>query len=182
MTHHYDTFATRFGPFSVAVDASGRVAATAFGGRTRLRQRLSTDRLERNPTACAEAKRQISEYFLHRRRGFHLPLAPQGTEFQQCVWTALGAIPYGETRSYREIAARIDRPRAARAVGRANAKNPCCVLIPCHRVLGATGALVGFAFGTGLKRRLLALERPAALPVSSTPGRGRLAKRGHQGA
>ena len=88
-----------------------------------------------------------------------MPLNPQGTMFQKAVWAALRAIPYGETRSYGEIAAAIGKPKAARAVGSANNRNPILIFTPCHRVIGANGALVGFAAGLAMKEALLALEK-----------------------
>ena len=88
-----------------------------------------------------------------------MQLAPAGTPFQHSVWTLLRRIPFGETRTYGELASEIGHPGAARAVGRANGANPICVIVPCHRVIGADGGLTGFAFGADLKRRLLALER-----------------------
>jgi methylated-DNA-[protein]-cysteine S-methyltransferase len=101
---------------------------------------------------------QLNEYFAGRRQEFELPLAPAGTEFQQACWQALAEIPYGETRSYGEQAARIGRPDRARAVGAANGANPIAIILPCHRVIGANGSLVGFGGGLETKRRLLDLE------------------------
>lgn len=106
-----------------------------------------------------EAARQLDAYFSGRRRQFDLPLAPAGTPFQQKVWQALRAIPYGETRTYKEIALQAGSPRACRAVGQANHRNPIMILIPCHRVIGADGRLTGFAYGTDRKQFLLDLER-----------------------
>lgn len=106
-----------------------------------------------------EAAAQLAQYLDGARRVFELPLAPEGTAFEQTVWTALQAIPYGETRAYGEIAAAIGRPTASRAVGRANGRNPVSIFIPCHRVIGADGSTVGYAGGVELKLRLLALER-----------------------
>lgn len=103
-------------------------------------------------------KNQLEEYFAGERRAFDLPLAPKGTAFQQKVWRALTEIPYGETRTYGEIAAAIGNPKAARAVGMANNKNPIGILIPCHRVIGADGKLVGYAGGMEKKAFLLELE------------------------
>lgn len=103
-------------------------------------------------------KTQLEEYFAGERRAFDLPLAPKGTAFQQKVWRALTEIPYGETRTYGEIAAAIGNPKAARAVGMANNKNPIGILIPCHRVIGADGKLVGYAGGMEKKAFLLELE------------------------
>lgn len=104
------------------------------------------------------AEAQLREYFAGARRTFDLPLAPHGTAFQQRVWAALRAIPYGETRTYGELAAAIGNPSASRAVGMANHRNPIPIIIPCHRVIGANGTLTGYAGGLEIKRRLLALE------------------------
>ncbi len=109
--------------------------------------------------ACA---RQLTEYFAGERRSFDLPLGPAGTAFQRAVWEALAAIPYGELRSYRDIARAIGRPTAVRAVGAANGRNPLPIVVPCHRVVGSDGSLTGFAGGLDIKRRLLRLE--GALP------------------
>lgn len=105
-----------------------------------------------------EARAQLDEYFAGTRTRFELPLAPRGTDFQRSVWRALDAIPFGETRSYAAIARAIGRPAAVRAVGAANGRNPISIVTPCHRVIGASGALTGFAGGLNAKRRLLALE------------------------
>ena len=108
----------------------------------------------------SEAERQLCEYFAGTRRQFALPLAPKGTAFQQKVWAALCTIPYGETRSYGEIAAQIGNPKACRAVGMANNRNPLPILIPCHRVIGADGTLTGY--GGGLERKTLLLKLEAS--------------------
>lgn len=105
-----------------------------------------------------EAAKQLEEYFMGKRKAFTLPLAPSGTEFQQKVWQALQTIPYGETRSYKQIAELIGNPKASRAVGMANNKNPIAIVIPCHRVIGANGRLVGYAGGLNIKEHLLKLE------------------------
>ncbi|MEG1790175.1 MAG: methylated-DNA--[protein]-cysteine S-methyltransferase [Oscillospiraceae bacterium] len=102
---------------------------------------------------------ELREYFAGERSEFDLPLAPEGTDFQKKVWLALCGIPFGETRSYGEIAAAVGNPRASRAVGGANNKNPIAILIPCHRVIGADGTLVGYGGGLPIKRALLALEQ-----------------------
>ena len=109
-----------------------------------------------------EAERQLAEYFSGRRQQFALRLEMSGTAFQRRVWSALLAIPFGQTRSYREIAEQIGSPRAVRAVGAANGRNPISIVAPCHRVVGSTGALTGFAGGLANKARLLELERTAA--------------------
>lgn len=105
-----------------------------------------------------EVMRQLKAYFSGRLHSFDLPLEPQGTEFQMKVWRTLRAIPYGETWSYGELARRIRKPTASRAVGAANGQNPIPVIIPCHRVIGANGSLTGFGGGLPIKRKLLALE------------------------
>jgi methylated-DNA-[protein]-cysteine S-methyltransferase len=110
------------------------------------------------PPPLLEAQRQLAQYLAGERRAFDLPLAPRGTEFERRVWQALVAIPYGETRSYAEVAATIGRPSACRAVGRANGSNPIAVIIPCHRVIGSDGSLTGYGGGLALKRFLLDLE------------------------
>lgn len=106
------------------------------------------------------AKRELLEYLEGRRREFDLPLKPEGTEFQKRVWKALLTIPYGETRSYGQIAAQIGNPKACRAVGMANHKNPLPIVIPCHRVIGSGGSLVGYGGGLDRKVWLLKLENP----------------------
>ena len=105
--------------------------------------------------ACAS---QLGEYFAGKRRSFDLPLSPQGTEFQRKVWAALATIPYGELRSYRDIARSLDNPKAVRAVGAANGRNPLPIVVPCHRVIGSDGSLTGFAGGLEAKKVLLRLE------------------------
>ncbi|WP_341208697.1 methylated-DNA--[protein]-cysteine S-methyltransferase [uncultured Sphingomonas sp.] len=107
----------------------------------------------------AAAATQLREYFAGKRTAFDLPLAPRGTAFQCDVWRALDAIPYGETRSYADIARAIGRPTATRAVGAANGRNPISIVTPCHRVIGRSGALTGFAGGLAAKQHLLALEQ-----------------------
>jgi methylated-DNA-[protein]-cysteine S-methyltransferase len=106
-----------------------------------------------------KAAAQIKEYFEGKRKQFKLPLAMHGTEFQMAVWQALQKIPYGETRSYKEIAVSIGRPKAVRAVGMANNRNPISIIVPCHRVIGHDGKLVGYGGGLPLKQYLLELER-----------------------
>jgi len=127
------------------------------------------------------AQVQLDEYFAGARRAFELPLAPQGTPFQRLVWFALADIPYGQTTSYARLAARLGRPTATRAVGAANGRNPLGIILPCHRVIGANGALTGFSGGLAAKQFLLRLEGalPGAAPydlfgndAGATRGRG----------
>lgn len=117
----------------------------------------------RSDSVFEVAKAQLTEYFDGRRRHFDLALRPTGTPFQLAVLEALQTIPYGETRSYADIAAQIGRPKAVRAVGAANGRNPLPIVIPCHRVIGSDGSLTGFGGGIEAKRRLLALEADGAL-------------------
>lgn len=107
----------------------------------------------------AEAERQLTEYFSGERREFDLPIHADGTPFQWAVWEQLRKIPYGETCSYGDIARALGKPGAARAVGMANNRNPVGIIVPCHRVVGSTGALVGYAGGLDRKKYLLDLER-----------------------
>ena len=111
-----------------------------------------------------EAHRQFSEYLKGERKEFDIPFRMKGTEFQKQVWNALCEIPYGETRSYKQIAEAIGNPKAVRAVGMANNKNPLLVVVPCHRVIGANGRLVGYAGGLDKKAFLLRLENPSFSP------------------
>ena len=118
-----------------------------------------------DPSRFAEARRQLAEYFAGQRTEFDLPLNAKGTAFQRDVWTALQTIPYGEVRSYGQIAAQIGRPGASRAVGLANGRNPIAVIVPCHRVIGSSGALTGYGGGLERKRLLLDLEAQSAALV-----------------
>ena len=106
-----------------------------------------------------KVKQQLEQYFAGQRQQFNLPLDFQGTDFQQQVWRALLTIPYGETRSYKDIALQIGNQKAVRAVGAANGRNPISIIAPCHRVIGSGGALVGFAGGLDKKQILLSLEQ-----------------------
>ena len=128
------------------------------------------DRDTRGSDVLALAADQLREYFAGHRRTFDVPLAPEGTGFQQRVWMALLAIPFGQTRSYGQIASAIGRPSASRAVGAANGRNPIAIIVPCHRVIGASGALTGYAGGMDAKRWLLAHEGAATLPLCQPGG------------
>jgi len=203
MLYYYDTFSTPVGDFSAAVDETGALATTAFGGKKALLARFSSDArvrdgdgvaasagasvnasadarvcarahtragvfesaLTRAPAKLAAVRAQVDEYFAGTRRDFDLTLAPAGgSEHQRRVRAALLAIPFGETRSYGELAKKLGS--SPRAVGRANATNPISLIVPCHRVIGADGSLTGYAFGESIKRRLLAHEG-ACLPVDA---------------
>ena len=141
------TIETPIGPLTLEADEN---AVTAI--------RFSAGGAQDASPLLDAAEAQLREYFAGARRTFDLPLAPHGTAFQQRVWTASRTIPYGETRTYGELAAAIDSPNASRAVGMANHRNPIPIIIPCHRVIGANGTLTGYAGGLEIKRRLLALE------------------------
>ena len=147
----YAIMETPLGPLTVASTPKG-LAAVHFGAAT------PQDGIV-DETANREYTRQIAEYFDGRRVRFDLPLDVSGTTFQTAVWRELCEIPYGETRSYGEIAARIGKPGAARAVGMANNENPIAVIVPCHRVIGRDGSLTGYAGGIHLKKKLLSLEK-----------------------
>ena len=114
-------------------------------------------------TVILEADSQLTEYFEGTRKEFNLPLKMTGTDFQKSVWEALLTIPYGETRSYKEIAVQIGNEKACRAVGMANNRNPIAIIVPCHRVIGHNGTLVGYGGGLELKQRLLDLEQEGTL-------------------
>lgn len=114
---------------------------------------------QRSTPLLDTAKAQLGEYFQGTRKHFDLPLHPSGTAFQQKVWDALRMIPYGETRSYKEIAIQIQNPKGCRAVGMANNRNPIMIVIPCHRVIGSNGTLVGYAGGLKVKEWLLEHEK-----------------------
>ena len=122
------------------------------------RVRLDVEREDPRHPVLVEAERQLAEYFDGRRTEFSVKLDPAGTDFQRKVWDALRTIPFGETRSYGQIATQIGRPTAVRAVGAANGRNPLSIVAPCHRVIGSTGKLTGFAGGLDVKAQLLALE------------------------
>ena len=134
------------------------LAGILWENERRGRVRLQARRGRRPASGAGRDQRQLTEYFAGRRQAFSLKLDFNGTAFQKQVWNALLTIPFGETRSYGEIARQIGRPAAARAVGAANGKNPVSIVAPCHRVIGSTGTLTGFAGGLEAKARLLALE------------------------
>lgn len=125
--------------------------------------RLSLEGEEGLTALLEKASRQLEEYFAGKRKQFDLPLSLWGTEFQRQVWAALRDIPYGETRSYGQIAQAVGRPKAVRAVGMANHRNPISIIVPCHRVVGADGSLTGYGGGLENKKFLLALERGGSL-------------------
>ena len=127
--------------------------------------RISFDQVPAQPPArrlATAAREQLDTYFAGELERFDLPLDPQGTTFQRSVWDAVGAIPYGATATYSEVAAAVGSPSACRAVGAANGRNPLAIVIPCHRVVGSAGALTGY--GGGLERKRWLLEHEGAMP------------------
>jgi O-6-methylguanine DNA methyltransferase len=148
-------------PRSDGAAADGRAASdgAAANGRATAGDVAAGDAAA---SALDAAATQLHEYLAGERTEFDLPLRPNGNEFEQAVWAELVRIPYGETTSYGEIARRIGHPTAARAVGRANGRNPIAIVVPCHRVIGSDGSLTGYGGGLDLKRRLLTLEAETA--------------------
>ena len=114
---------------------------------------------EKDTKLLLKAKKELEEYFAGKRKEFDLPLEQEGTEFQKKVWEALERIPYGETRTYKDVAKMVGNEKASRAIGMANNKNSIPIIIPCHRVIGSNGKLVGYALGLDMKKYLLDLER-----------------------
>ena len=162
---HAATFPTALGPFWAVTTEAGAVTHAGFGERGRAVQRHpELTAASWREDADTDAARQLEAYFAGERTVFDLELAPEGTPFQQQVWTALCEIPFGQTISYGELAARVGRPLGAQAVGRANGQNPVGVIIPCHRVVGSDGALVGYAGGLDRKEALLRHEGAPVLP------------------
>jgi methylated-DNA-[protein]-cysteine S-methyltransferase len=152
----YRAIDSPIGPLLLAGDDAGLRCLLFARGR---RPEAPRPEWEPDRGRLKEPARQLALYFAGTLRTFDIPLAPQGTAFQQRVWRALLDIPYGETTSYGTLAARIGNPSASRAVGLANGSNPIAIIIPCHRVIGRTGALTGYGGGLPIKQALLALER-----------------------
>ncbi|ATE64484.1 methylated-DNA--[protein]-cysteine S-methyltransferase [Rhizorhabdus dicambivorans] len=157
MTLAFTTFPSPVGDLRLVASDAGLVAILWQDDDP---ARVPLARAEERPDhpVLRETARQLAAYFARTLDRFDLPLDFRGTDFQRSVWAALLAIPFGETRSYGEIARAIGRPSASRAVGAANGRNPISIVAPCHRVIGSTGALTGFAGGIAAKRYLLELE------------------------
>ena len=156
----YTTIDSPVGPLFLAAADDGLQAIEFQPSRHPVRR--GADWHEGDHPLLRLARRQLDEYFAGTRRTFDLPLAPRGTEFQRGVWLMLASIPYGETVSYAQLASRVGKPTASRAVGAANGRNPLPIVLPCHRVIGADGSLTGFGGGLPTKQFLLQLE--GALP------------------
>ncbi|KRG85525.1 cysteine methyltransferase [Stenotrophomonas daejeonensis] len=163
MTIHFRQIDSPLGPLTVSASENG-LHAVEFPEDDWFLPRDGWR--EADHPLLSRARVQLDEYFAGHRRAFDLPLAPQGTPFQREVWFALADIPYGQTSTYAQLAARLGRPGASRAVGAANGRNPLGIILPCHRVVGANGALTGFSGGLEAKRFLLELE--GALPKPAT--------------
>lgn len=154
---------TPHGAIWLAAGPRGLRVVTVPGGTREECLRLALrhgvgDRVAEGGPLIEQARAELEAYLAGRLRRFTVPLDPVGTDFQRLVWATVAAIPYGETATYREIAARIGRPRAVRAVGAANGANPLAIVIPCHRVVGSDGSLTGYGGGVAMKRALLDLE------------------------
>jgi len=134
------------------IEENGFIVRLVFGSKR-------SDIIERKTPVISRTINELNEYFLGKRKKFDIPLCPKGTEFQQKVWKQLKEINYGETASYKEIAAKVENAKAYRAVGGANNKNPIPIIVPCHRVIGTNNKLVGFALGLDVKQTLLDLEK-----------------------
>lgn len=181
MTRYFTTLASPVGEIMLTSDGSaltGLYWGQPAGGPSRAPRALGT----RSDMPFEEAIAQLRAYFAGERQSFDLPLAGEGTAFQKAVWTVLASIPFGETRSYAEIAVHIGKPGAARAVGLANGKNPISIIVPCHRVIGASGALTGY--GGGLERKRWLLQHEGALasarPARATHGAAAAGRPGHR--
>jgi len=144
---------TQLGNIAIAED-NNAIIALYFPGEP-----VPLDAIVRETALLKKAGEQLNEYLTGKLKVFKLPLAPQGTDFMRLVWEQLQKIPYGETRSYRQIAESVGSPRACRAVGQANHRNPIPIFIPCHRVIGSSGKLVGYGGGLFIKTFLLELEK-----------------------
>jgi methylated-DNA-[protein]-cysteine S-methyltransferase len=166
---NYAYLDTPIGMLLIAGDADAVLQITFPSHGKAARAESGWEPSQRGPVA--EAVRQLREYFAGTRTGFDLPLAPQGTEFQRSVWRQLQEIPYGATISYGELARRVGNPKASRAVGSANGKNPLPIVIPCHRVIAGDGTLGGFGGGLPMKQTLLALEQRASIGNRAVAGR-----------
>lgn len=157
MTHIAKTIWSPVGELTLVADAAG-LAAILWENDRPGRVPLGPLRERADHPVLVETERQLGEYFARDRRRFDVPLSFTGTDFQKRVWAALLTIPFGETRSYGEIATQLGKPSASRAVGAANGRNPISIIAPCHRVIGSGGQLTGFAGGLEAKKYLLELE------------------------
>lgn len=150
---NYEVYNMQIGKILIAENNGKIIRIETF------KENIKLDDLSRKETeVIKQAKMQLEEYFVGKRKDFNIPLEIKGTEFQEKVWKALLEIPYGETRSYLDIAKAVGNPKASRAVGMANNKNKIMIVIPCHRVIGSNKKLVGYAGGLEVKEKLLKIE------------------------
>ena len=154
---HYITYKSPVGRLHLTANEQGLTALAFDANWERVKAALGPFEKGENKI-LRQALRELEEYFAGKRSSFSVPLAVQGTPFLRAAWKALTRIPYGRTATYGEQAARLGKPQAVRAVGRANGLNPVCIVVPCHRVVGASGSLTGYAGGLEAKKKLLALE------------------------
>jgi len=161
MTLSFKEMSSPVGKLRLVASANALVAVLWEQERPN-RVKLDDMKFDPQQPILIETERQLTEYFSGTRTEFDLPLRPEGGEFQKKVWQALREIPFGETRSYQDLAKAVGSAKAVRAVGAANGKNPLSIVVPCHRVIGANGSLTGFAAGLEVKAKLLALEAGAA--------------------
>ena len=168
MTRHHTVLDSPLGPLTVVVEDDHLVGLYVEQGLAKALERSATLGTPSEPDEVpllAAVAGQLAAYFRGELTEFDLPVAAAGTPFQQRVWAALQQIPYGETRSYGEVATDIGNPAACRAVGAANGRNPVSIVVPCHRVVGSTGQLTGYAGGLTTKEQLLAHERSGSEPA-----------------
>ena len=161
MPYFVKTIASPVGALKLVASERG-LSAILWENDNPKRVRLGELVVQPDHPVLLQAERELAEYFAGDRTSFGLPLDAAGTEFQKKVWSALSTIPYGATRSYGELARQIGAPKASRAVGAANGRNPLSIVVPCHRAIGSNGALTGFAGGLETKRYLLSLEASRA--------------------
>ncbi len=150
--NYHQIIETPFGPMTPTVGETGALTKLYFGAHNPLGSETSSDKVR-------HVAQQLQEYFTGKRTTFDLELDPVGTAFQKRVWKLLLQIPFGQTRSYGALAQQLGQPTASRAVGMANARNPIAIIVPCHRVIGTSGKLTGYAGGLDMKERLLAFEK-----------------------
>lgn len=170
---YYGEMNSPLGPLTIISSDVG-VCSIEFGKATELldivqpsiKKHLVTNKIERNQAFCEPVISQLQEYFEQKRKTFDIALDLIGTPFQKRVWEKLTEIPYGETYSYKQVAQMIGAPKAVRAIGGANNKNPIPIIIPCHRVIGSNGALVGYGGGLDKKKILLEIEKSADIVIN----------------
>ncbi|MCF6218546.1 MAG: methylated-DNA--[protein]-cysteine S-methyltransferase [Gammaproteobacteria bacterium] len=170
MTGCYQKLNSPLGSIHIATDGKFLRVLAIGNNWERLKTTLGKVVEERHPL-LSQTEQQLNEYFSHQRSHFDLPLYFSGTAFQKLAWNALLTVPYGETRSYAQQAVLIGNPKAVRAIGRANGLNPISIIAPCHRIIGKSGKLTGYASGLGDKSYLINLERgfKASHPVTASP-------------